>query len=119
MRDQLILTGMRFSGHHGCSAEERAVGQTIVVDVELELDLSKSGRSDNLDDTINYVAVFDVIKNVVEGEPRKLIEAVAEGIAAKLLAGFSTIETVKTTVRKAAPADVGGFEVAVSSTRHA
>ena len=115
----MILTGMKFSGHHGCSAEERAVGQVIVVDVELGLDLLRAGRSDNIDDTVDYVAAFDVIKSVVEGESRKLIEAVAEDIAAKLLADFLTVKSVKATVRKAAPADIGGFEVAVSITRHA
>ena len=47
MSDQIMLTGMKFFGHHGCTPEERAVGQIIAVDVELNLDLSNAGSSDD------------------------------------------------------------------------
>ena len=118
MSDQIILTGMKFFGHHGCSAEERALGQTVVVDVELNLDLSKAGKSDDLNDTVDYVAVFDEIKIIAEGS-YALIETIAENIADKIFSRFTPVETVKITVRKAAPVEIGGFDAAVSITRHA
>ena len=118
MSDQILLTGMKFFGHHGCSAEERALGQIVIVDVELNLDLSKAGKSDELNDTVDYVAVFDEIKIIAEGS-YALIETVAENIADKILSRFTLVETVKVTLRKAAPVEIGDFDAAVSITRHA
>ena len=118
MSDQILLTGMKFFGHHGCTAEERALGQMLSVDVELNLELSKAGKSDDLSDTVDYVAVFDEIKIIAEGS-YALIETVAENIADKILSSFAPVETVKVIVRKAAPAEVGEFDAVVSITRHA
>jgi dihydroneopterin aldolase len=83
--DWIHLTGMRFHARHGVHAEERALGQTYVVDVSLAHDLSRAGRSDDLNDTIDYGLVFRVVRGVVEGEPRNLVERVAEDVAAQLL----------------------------------
>ena len=44
--DRIILTGMQFYGFHGVNAEERALGQPFVVDLETELDLEPAGASD-------------------------------------------------------------------------
>ena len=118
MSDQMMLTGMKFFGHHGCTPEERAVGQIIAVDVELNLELSKAGKSDDLSDTVDYVAVFDEIKIIAEGS-YALIETVAENIADKILSSFAPVESVKVVVRKAAPVEIGDFDAAVSITRYA
>ena len=118
MTDQILLKGMEFYGHHGCSEEERQRGQVFRVDVELNLDLSKAGKSDKISDTVDYVKVFNEIKNIVTGRPKNLIEAVAENIAAVLMEKFSQIGTVKLTIYKPSPPFVGVFEAAaVSITR--
>ena len=111
MSDQMMLTGMKFFGHHGCSPEERAVGQIIAVDVELNLDLSKAGSSDALNDTVDYVAVFNETKIIAEGSYAL--------IADKILSRFAPVESVKVVVRKAAPVEIGDFNAAVSITRYA
>lgn len=112
-----MLTGMKFFGHHGCSEEERAVGQTLAVDVELNLDLSRAGQSDDLNDTVDYVAAFNEVKIIAEGS-YALIETVAERIADKILSRFALVESVKVSVRKAAPVEIGEFDAVVSITRH-
>jgi dihydroneopterin aldolase len=90
---------MRFYGYHGVHPEERALGQRFVVDVEIETDLRAAGESDDLSRTINYSAVYQRVRAIVEGPPRQLIEAVAEEIAAALLAEFPA-QAVTVTVRK-------------------
>ncbi|TMD58703.1 MAG: dihydroneopterin aldolase [Chloroflexi bacterium] len=85
MTDWLRLTGMRFYGRHGVHADERELGQTYRVDVALAHDLSRAGRTDELEDTIDYGAVFAMVREVVEGEPRQLVESVAETVATRLL----------------------------------
>ncbi len=100
MRDEVFLEGLRFYAFHGVNPEEQTLGQRFVVDVRIETDLRPAARSDNLERTISYSAVFKRVRAVVEGAPRRLIETVAEEIAAMLLADFPGAETVSVSVRK-------------------
>lgn len=97
--DSVLLEGMWFYAYHGVNPEERALGQRFLVDVELAADLRAAGRTDDLARTIDYSAVYKRVRAIVEGTPRQLIEAVAEEIAAALLAEFPA-EEVAVTVRK-------------------
>jgi dihydroneopterin aldolase len=98
--DAILLEGMRFYAYHGVNAEERTLGQRFTVDVVLAVDLRRPGQSDDLADTVSYSAVYKVVRGIVEGEPRNLIEAVAEEIAAAILTGFPRVARVTVTVRK-------------------
>lgn len=116
--DKIHLTGMRFYGYHGCLAFEAEEGQPFIVDLALELDLAPAGHSDNLNDTVNYAAVFDAVKAIVEGERFNLIEALAENIAAALLANFANLSAVTVTIHKPEAPIQGKFEdVAVEMRR--
>src|SRR3712207_3411860 len=83
--DEILLEGMRFYAYHGVNPEERALGQRFTVDVVLAVDLRPAGRSDDFGDTVSYSAVYKLVRRIVEGEPRNLIEAVGEQIAAEIL----------------------------------
>jgi dihydroneopterin aldolase len=85
MADRIFLTGLVFYGYHGVNPEERRLGQRFVVDVELGIDLRAAGATDDLAATANYAHVYRLIRDVVEGPPLSLIEAVAERVAATLL----------------------------------
>lgn len=100
MPDRILLVGLSFYGYHGVRPEERSVGQRFLVDLELELDLRRAGGSDDLADTVDYAAVGQVVREVVEGPPRCLLEAVAEAVAARLLDEFRTIDAVLVRVKK-------------------
>ncbi len=86
MTDRIVLAGLRFFGYHGALSEERARGQEFIVDVEVEADLTAAGRSDALEDTVDYREVYEAARIVVTGAPRQLLEAVAEEIAGRVLA---------------------------------
>ncbi len=90
-QDQILLEGMSFYGYHGVNPEERTQGQRFVVDMRVELDLSKPGRSDRLDDTVNYTDLYNTVKAVVEGEAYNLLEAVAEAIARQVMVSFPVL----------------------------
>ena len=72
---------MVFSGRHGISAAERARAQPFTVDVELEMNTARAGRSDRIEDTVDYRKVRAIAKQVVEGASAHLIEALADRIA--------------------------------------
>lgn len=117
MSDKIILTEMEFIGHHGCTEEERKHGQKFSVDIELELDLFKAGNSDKLEDSVDYVKIFNHAKHVVCEMEYNLIETVAESIADNIIVDFDKIKSVTVKVKKAAPIDIGNFNAAVSITR--
>ena len=111
--DQIRLSGVRARGHHGVLDHERRDGQDFVVDVLMELDLRPAGTSDELARTVHYGEVAADVVAVVEGEPRDLIETVAEEIAARVLAR-PLVEAVEVTVHKPqAPVGVPFGDVAV------
>lgn len=72
---------MVFTGRHGVSAAERARAQAFTVDVELEMNAARAGRSDRIEDTVDYRKVRTIAKQVVEGASAHLIEALADRIA--------------------------------------
>ena len=100
--DRIILNGMQFYGFHGNNPEERALGQTYLVDLTVELDLLKPGISDRLEDTISYTHLYRVVKSVLEGESKNLLEATAQSIADRLLADFP-LTGVRLQVKKPHP----------------
>ena len=106
---------MEFFGCHGCGEEERQHSQPFIVDAELYMDLSKSGKSDDINDTVDYVQVFKEIEKIITGQPRNLIEAIAEDITKILLEKFSLIDSIKLTIRKPKPPVVLSFAGAAVS----
>lgn len=85
MSDRIILSGMRFFGHHGVFPEETRLGQAFVVDVEMYLDLTPAGTTDDLTLSVDYGQVYGGVKALVEGRPFKLLESLAEAIAQSVL----------------------------------
>jgi dihydroneopterin aldolase len=100
MSDAIVLTGIAATGHHGVFDHERAAGQRFLADLTLELDLSAAGNGDDLTATVDYGAVADAVVDVLAGPPFELIEAVAETIAARVLAGWSLVDSVEVTLHK-------------------
>jgi 7,8-dihydroneopterin aldolase/epimerase/oxygenase len=101
--DTLTLSRMRFHSRHGVLPEEQARGQDFEVTVRLELPLAEAGRTDDLARTVDYRAIHAAVRSVMDGPPRQLVEAVAEGIAAELLRGFPTVQAIEVEVAKLRP----------------
>ena len=85
MSDLIFLRGMVFYGYHGATPQEKELGQSFVVDLELEVDLNTPGESDDLRDTVDYSLVYSAVKEMMEGPSHNLLESLAEGLAQKLL----------------------------------
>lgn len=93
---------MEFYGYHGVNPDERIEGQRFVVDLEVHLDLSTAGQSDNLNDTVNYTDLYQLVKEILEGETYELLESVAETVAQRILAAFPVTQ-VLARVKKPSP----------------
>ena len=60
---------------------EQEQGQRFFVDVEITTDLTKAGQSDQLEDSINYVEVYELVESVMTGEKHNLLERLGALIA--------------------------------------
>ena len=97
--DKILLEGMEFYAYHGVNESEKSQGQRFIVDVEMSADLSRASETDDLADTINYSRVFRLVKEIVEGPSRDLIEAVAGELADRVIEDFA-VEEIKVRVSK-------------------
>lgn len=106
MSDLIYLHGMVFEGRHGVSEDERREVQPIEVDVDVALDLRRAGSTDELDQTVDYGALFETCREIVEERSFRLVEGIAEAIAAAVLEGYPPVESVKVRAKKpGAPLD--------------
>ncbi|MBT2658022.1 dihydroneopterin aldolase [Bacillus sp. ISL-18] len=116
--DKIYVNRMEFYGYHGVFPEENRLGQRFIVDLAVSVDLKKAGTTDELKFSVNYGELYQVCKEVVEGKPYKLLEAVAEELAANILRVFPLVMDVTVKVIKPDPPIPGHYKsVAVEITR--
>lgn len=117
-KDKIVLQGLAFYGYHGLFDEEGSLGQKFIVDLDLYMDIKAAAQNDRMEDGVHYGQVYESVKQIVEGQPVKLIETLAERIASSLLSQFDLLEAVKVKVSKPEAPIPGIFEnVAVEITR--
>lgn len=109
---KILLEDMEFFAYHGCFEEEKIIGNKFVVNLEIETDTSKSEKSDNLLETINYQEVYDEINNVMNVSCN-LLEQLAAKILDAVMNKFSAIKSAKLRVSKLNP-PMGGKMKSVS-----
>lgn len=117
--DVIRIPNLTFYGYHGVTPSEREVGRRFSVDVELVYDLAPAGQSDELEDTIDYAAVCDLVERVQSSRRFKLMEALAHRIAEAVLTEFP-VEQVTVRARKHYPpvgATVDYTEVEITRPR--
>ena len=116
--DRIELRGMSFHGRHGVGDAERASAQEFRVDVEAEADLEVAGRSDRIDDTVDYRRVHAAAKEVIEGPSKHLLETLAADIARRVLevSGVQTV-SVRVTKRPARMLPLDAASVHIKRTR--
>ena len=119
MTDGIELRGLRVYGHHGVLAREQRHGQWFVVDATLEVDHRRAGRSDDLDDTVNYAELAQRLHDGVSGTRFHLIEALAEHLAGIALASDGARRVRIRVAKPEAPVAVDLMEVAVVVERDA
>jgi 7,8-dihydroneopterin aldolase/epimerase/oxygenase len=102
MTDLIELRGLRASGICGALPEERVRPQPIEVDLDVSADLSAAGRSDDLDDTVDYGGLAAAVERVITTERFVLLERLAQRLAEVTLADGRVTE-VTVAVRKLRP----------------
>lgn len=79
--DKIMIKDLLIRGIIGISERERAQRQDILVNIVLYGDISAAGKSDDINDTINYRTVAKKTITYVERSARYTVEALASDIA--------------------------------------
>lgn len=117
--DYIHVNEMEFWGNHGVFAEETKLGQRFRVTLSLAVNLQEAGQTDDLEKTVNYAEAFFICQKIVETNPAKLVETVAERIATEILTKFKgRVKGCKVMVIKPDPPIPGHYRsIAVEITR--
>ena len=100
--DRIELRGLRLLARIGVLPEERERDQPLEIDIDAELDLSPSGASDDLADTVDYDRLTSYVAELVRTSSSKLLEHLAGSIATAVCA-LSGVERVTVEVSKESP----------------
>ena len=98
--DKISIRGLEVFANHGVFKEENVLGQKFIVNAELVCDTRSAGKEDNLEKSVNYAEVCNLITKVMRNNTFKLIEAAAENIAEKILLEYDLIREVTITLKK-------------------
>ena len=116
--DRIYIKGLDVFAYHGVMPKEKRDGQRFVLDITLDCDLSRAGRTDRLEDTVDYTAVMDAAVQAMTESSYDLIERAASRTAEAILRAEEKVERLTLCLRKQeAPIDKIFDYVAVEITR--
>lgn len=99
---RIELEGMEFKAYHGCLEQEKVRGNSFTVDFIGDLDLSAAAESDNLNDTLNYADIYEIVADEMS-VPSELLENVAGRIVKAIEVRFPELESFSVRVSKKRP----------------
>lgn len=102
MESKIILEDIKIYAFHGVLPEENIIGTYYLVNAELGVDLWKSSETDDLNDTVSYADLNELIHEEMKIQS-KLIEHVAGRILSRISKEFLSVKTVKLKITKTSP----------------
>ena len=99
-KDCIKITNLKIFAHHGVFEEEKIQGQDFYIDATLYLDLHTPGKSDCLEDSLNYGEVCHHINTIFTEKSFDLIETACEYVCQSLLLSFKQLDAVEVEVQK-------------------
>ena len=99
---------MKFFSHIGVLPEEKILGQNLEIDLIVETNFDFSGR-DELDETLSYVAFYEIISEIITESRADLIEKLAFDIIQEIEKN-DRIASIEVHIRKLAVPIAGIFD---------
>lgn len=116
--DKIYIENLRIFAHHGVFEHETINGQNFFVNAVLCLDMENAGISDDLNLSVDYGSVCQLIKKVMTEKNYLLIESVAQAVAVAILRSYDLVKSVDIEIRKPdAPIDMDFDSVSVRISR--
>ncbi|MGZ4116066.1 MAG: dihydroneopterin aldolase [Bacteroidia bacterium] len=99
---KILVQGINVYAYHGCLEEEGKIGCNYIVDVTMETDFTEAAKTDDLNKTIDYVVVYNIVKAQMAIRS-KLIEQVGQRIVEELKKELKGLKKIKVKVTKLNP----------------
>lgn len=109
-RATVVVSGIGAEGRHGANEGERDDAQPFVVDLEVEVDAT----ADSIEGTVDYRAIAEAARQVVEGSSFTILESLADAVA-RSIRDLEGVLEVTATVRK--PRAAESLDVAAVAAR--
>ena len=110
--DKIYLKNIKIYAYHGCLEEEKKIGSDYLVNLIVHADLSLSCESDELKDTVDYVALLDIVKNQMK-KRANLLENVADRVVNKIISQFPSVKKAVVKIAKLNPPINGSIDEVV------
>lgn len=101
-KSKIIIEDLKIYAYHGVLPEENKIGTYYLINAEIHADLWKASETDNLEDTINYAQINDIIHQEM-AIPSQLLENVIGRIIKRLEMNFPQITFIKIKLTKTNP----------------
>lgn len=98
--DIISIKDLRTLTKIGCSKEERVNNQEILTSIQLEVEGEKAAKTKNLDDSVCYLSICNLIKEHIEKKEWILLEELAYEIADKCLSQSALVLSAEVEVKK-------------------
>lgn len=102
MTTKIIFENLKIYAYHGALPEENIIGTYYILNLEIHADLWKAVGTDDLDDTVNYAEINEIIHQQMK-IPSKLMEHVAGRILKNIKMKFPQVSFLKIKITKTAP----------------
>ena len=99
---KIYLKNIRIYSYHGCMSEEAKIGSEYIINICVDTDLTQSAVSDNLKDTVDYVAINTIVKEEMKVRS-KLLENVVSRIIKRILQEHKDVRKARVEVAKLNP----------------
>ena len=104
MNNQIFISNLVVPIIIGVPDWERAIPQSLFIDLNIILKKNDAFNSDNLEDTIDYSSVIELIKSLATENKDILLESFGEKIASKILQNYPAQSlTLKISKKKIIP----------------
>lgn len=108
------LRDVHLFAHHGVMPQEQKIGAWFTIDIKLGITDYGCATSDEIDGTVSYADVYDILRQEME-IPSKLLENVCQRISKRLYDAFVQIATIEITLCKDTP-PMGGDRLKAAVT---
>jgi len=115
----ILIRSLKIFAHHGVLPQERTVGAYFIINLSIETDFTRAMDTDELEGTISYAEVYEVVKTEM-AVPSNLLEHVAGRICMALFERFPSAEAIHLEILKENPpmgADCAGAGISVDAGR--
>lgn len=98
--DRISIKGLEIFANHGVFQEENVLGQKFIININMYMSTRVAGIYDDLKQSVDYGAICGLVEKTMKEHTYKLIEAVAEAVASKILLAYPLIQEVEVEVEK-------------------